>query len=92
MGYFSHILDITAIASRHWIQFLNVTYTMECLKDKIIMCKAYEVAYGAICGLKRSKICDFLIIFQALEPRYDPISDARRHMNDYFNFMAVIVY
>ena len=34
----------------------------------------------------------FLIIFQALEPRYDPISDARRHMNYYFNFGAVIVY
>ena len=65
---------------------------MECLKDKIIMYRANEVAYGVICWLKRSKICDFLIIFQALEPRYDPISDARRHMNDYFNFGAVIVY
>ena len=61
---------------------------MECLKDKIIMYRANEVAYGVICWLKRSKICDFLIIFQALEPRYDPISDARRHMNDYFNFRS----
>ena len=32
----------------------------------------------------------FLIFFQALEPRYDPISDARHHI--YFNFGAVIVY
>ena len=32
------------------------------------------------------------MIFQALEPRYDPRCDATHHMNDYFNFGAVIVY
>ena len=55
---------------------------------------------------QRPKICDFYDFLalnhmgknqnfenrDGLEPRYDPISCARRYMNDYFIFGAVIVY
>ena len=49
---FSHILGIRAISPIHWIQFLIVTYRIECPKDKIVI---HSEGYGSHLDAKGPK-------------------------------------